>query len=160
MKIKLFFLILIIIPFFNSWAKTCSQSKYLVQSHPRQSYYRSDGTYVTSTTVSSYCRHYRDDGLLKEQFFRRKPKLWPHQKEKFKKFSKEKQKIISKILKSIPRILTNVGKLKIYCAKKSEVPNNPATIAPETKTIVLYHSSFKLNTKRVVVHELAHILWA
>lgn len=141
-------------------AKTCPEGTYLVQGHPRQAHYRSDGTYVSEAVVSSYCRHYRNDGPLKEQFFIRMPKGWPHKSEKFKTCSNKKQKQISKILKSIPKILTDVGKLKIYCAKKSEMPKNPATSAPEVKAIVLYDSSFKMDTKRIIIHELAHLLWS
>ena len=160
MKIKLFALLLIIIPFLNSWAKTCPEGTYLVQGHPRQAYYRNNGTHVSAATVSSYCRNYRDDGPLQPQFKTRFPKGWPHKEEQFKKCSKAKQQKISKILNSIPKILTNVGKLKTYCANKSYITNNPAASSPEAKIIVLYNSSFKMDTKRVVVHELAHILWS
>lgn len=144
----------------NIQAKTCSNGTYLVQKHPRQSYYRNDATHVSATTVSSYCRNYRDDEPLQPQFRTRFPKGWPHKKEQFKKCSKAKQQQISKILYSIPKILTDVGKLKIYCANRSYISNNPAASSPEAKIIVLYNSSFKMDTKRVIVHELAHILWS
>ena len=85
---------------FNAQANTCPEGTYLVQEHPRQSYYKSDGTYVSSSTVSSYCRHYRDDEPLQEQFFSKKPNKWPHPQEKFHECSKEKQQIVSRILKS------------------------------------------------------------
>ncbi len=133
---------------------------YSVQGHSRSAYYRNDGTHVSSTTVSSYCRHYRDDGSVKEEFPHKMPKGWPYKKEDFKKCSKEKQGKISKILSSLPKILTNVGKLQIYCPSKSNAPNNPATSSPDAKVIALYDLSFKMDTKRVIIHELAHLLWA
>ena len=157
---KILAIVLFLITIFNAQANTCPEGTYLVQEHPRQSYYKSNGTYVSSTTVSPYCRHYRDDGPLQEHFFSKKPNKWPHPQEKFDECSKEKQQIVSKILKSIPKILTNVGKLKIYCAQKSAITNNPATCAPEAKTIVLYDPSFSMDTKRVIAHELAHLLWS
>jgi len=157
---KIAMLLLFLLTLFNAQANSCPEGTYSIQNHPRQAYYKNDGTHVSSTTVSSYCRHYRDDGLLKEQFLLEKPKKWPHPKEKFKECLKEKQKIVSKILKSIPKILTNIGKLEIYCAQKSEVSNNPATCAPEKKIIVLYDSSFNMNTKKIIIHELAHLLWS
>ncbi len=138
---------------------TCPQRTYLVHRHPRQAYYRNDGTYVSSTTISSYCKNYRDDGSLKTIFLKRMPKRWPHKNEQFKKCSQKKQRQISKILSSIPKVLTSVGKLKIYCGKKSYIANNPAASAPTDKIIILYDQGFQMDTKRIVIHELAHILW-
>ena len=154
-------LLLIILLFISSvYAKICPEGEYLVQGHQRHAYYRSDGTHVSASNVMSYCRNYRDDGPLRQQFKVKTPPKWPHEKEEFKKCSFIKQKQILKILNSIPKILINIGKLKIYCAKKSETLYNPATSAPKEKIIVLYNSSFKMNTKRIIVHELSHLLWS
>ena len=81
-------------------------------------------------------------------------------KEQLKKCSKEKQQQISRIFSSLPKFLTNIGKLKIYCPSKSKTADNPATTAPDDRIISLYNASFKMDTKRVIVHELAHILWS
>jgi len=156
---KIIFLVLSLLFLSNTYAQICTEGTYLVKGHSRTAYYRNDGTHVAATSVNTYCRHYRDDGPLKQQFLIKMPKGWPHQKEDFKRCSKAKQKKISKILSSIPKFLTSIGKLKIYCSKKSNVPNNPATSSPETKIIVLYDSSFKMNTRRIIIHELAHLLW-
>ena len=156
---KISFLVFFLVTTFYAQANTCPEGMYSVQGHPRSAYYRNDGSHVSSTTVSSYCRHYRDDGPVKEEFPYKIPKGWPYKKEDFKKCTKEKQAKISKILLSIPKILTNVGKLQIYCPSKSDTPNNPATSSPDAKIIALYDLSFKMDTKRVIIHELAHLLW-
>ena len=100
----------------NANAKSCPEGTYLVHKHQRQAYYRSDGTHVSATTVSSYCRNYRDDGPLKQEFLKKMPRGWPHKKEKFKKCSKAKQERISKILSSVPKIFIKCWKTKnILC---------------------------------------------
>lgn len=156
---KISFIIFFLLTTFYAQANSCPEGMHLVQGHPRSEYYRNDGVHVDATTVSSYCRHYRNDGPVKTEFSQKMPKDWPYKKEDFKKCSKEKQNKISKILSSLPKILTNVGKLQIYCPSKSSTPNNPATSAPDVKIIALYDSSFAMDTKRVIIHELAHLLW-
>ena len=143
----------------EAYAKECPKGTYLVREHPRHAYYRSDGTYVSKTTISSYCKNYRDDGLLKSEFKSMMPKGWPHKKEKFKKCSKKNLTRTQKILAELPKILTNVGSLKIYCADRSIYPNNPASAAPAAKIIVLYDSSFSGDLRRYIGHELAHVLY-
>ena len=61
----------------NVYAKSCPEGLYLVQGHPRQTHYRSDGTHVSASTVSSYCRHYKNDGTLKEQYLTEMTRSWP-----------------------------------------------------------------------------------
>ncbi len=51
------------------------------------------------------------------------------------------------------------GKYLVSGHPRSEYENNPATSIPETKTIVLYGSAIKSETKRVLIHELAHFLY-
>ncbi|HLE11210.1 MAG TPA: hypothetical protein VI754_08170 [Bacteriovoracaceae bacterium] len=137
----------------------CPPGTYLVSGHPRSEYFRNDGTHVDAATVSSYCKNYRTDGPFKTVFADKMPRGWPHKKEEFRKCTAKEQKNISEILKSIPSVLTQVGEVTILCAKKSEYENNPATSIPETKTIVLYGSVAKSETKRVLIHELAHFLY-
>jgi len=143
-----------------AFASSCPKDMYLVREHKRQAHYRNDGTYVSGTTVSSHCRHYRSEGPLDPKFKNEMPKGWPYKKETFKQCPKKKKEKILNILNSLPNILTQIGKLTIYCPSKSETPNNPATSAPDDKIISLYDSSFEMDTKRVITHELAHILWA
>lgn len=157
MKILISFIIFLLSS--TVFALDCKEGTYKVEGHKRSAYYKKDGTFVSGTNVASYCRHYRDDGPLKEQFLEKKPKRWPHKKENFKKCTKEKEEKIQNILSTLPKILTNVGKLQIYCPSKSEIQNNPATSAPTEKIIALYDLSFKMDTKKVLIHELAHILW-
>ncbi len=157
--LQLLFLFSLLCVSVKTHAKVCPKETYLVKGHLREAYYRSDGTYVSKTTVSSYCKNYRDDGPLKIEFKIRMPKGWPHSKELFKKCSKKSLNRIQKSLVELPKILTNVGSLKIYCADRSIYPNNPASSAPTVKIIVLYDSAFSGDVERYVAHELAHILY-
>ncbi len=157
MKFLLGFIFLLIID--SAFALECSEGKYLVNEHLRTAYYRDDGTYVSEADVSSYCKNYRSDGPLKIKFQRRIPKGWPFKKEIFKKCASREQKNIANVLDSLPKILTQVGKIKILCAKKSETEDNSATSSPEGKIIVLYDSAFKMDIRRILTHELAHFLY-
>lgn len=141
------------------YAEPCPSGKYFVQGHSRQAYYRNDGTHVSKAVISSYCKQYRSDGALKLKFNPNNPKRWPHKKEKFKKCTQKQKNQIQKALIDLPKILTNVGSLKLHCAKKSVYSNNPAASAPISKVIVLYNSAFTEDIKRYIAHELAHILY-
>lgn len=156
-----FFVIFVLfnISSFEVLANICPDGSYLVRKHPRQSYYKSDGAYVSATSVASYCRNYRDDGPLKLKSMIKAPSLWPHKNEKFKKCQEQSLKNIQSALVDLPAILTNIGELKIYCADTSIFPNNPASSAPEAQIIVLYDLSFLGDLKKIVDHELAHILY-
>ncbi len=158
-SLLLLFLSILLLSSIKTYAKVCPKGTYLVKGHPRQAYYRSDGIYVSNTAVSSYCKNYRNDGPLKSEFKIRMPRGWPHRKESFKKCPKKSLKKIQKSLAEFPKILTNVGSLRIYCADRSIYPSNPASSAPANKIIVLYESSFSGDLKRYIAHELAHILY-
>ncbi|MGB0453771.1 MAG: hypothetical protein ACPGJV_08640 [Bacteriovoracaceae bacterium] len=142
----------------ETYASSCPEGMYRVQGHYRQAHYR-NGKYVKGANVSPHCKHYRSDGPLKPEFKLRMPKGWPQKKEKFKKCSKKNQKKINKALSTLPKILTNIGKLKIHCADRSVYLGNPASSAPNVKIIVLYDSAFSGDVKRYIAHELAHILY-
>ena len=152
------FILLILHLIGNTYSSSCPDGMYQVRGHDRKAHHR-DGHYVQATKVSSYCKHYRNDGPLKLKFRQRMPQGWSQKKEKFKKCSRKKQNKIAKALSELPPILTNVGHLKIHCAVRSVYPKNPATVAPEAKIIVLYDSVLAKNMKRIIAHELAHILY-
>lgn len=143
----------------HSVAFDCPPNKYPVKAHPRTDYYRNDGIYVSGTNVSETCREYRVLKPLITKFSVKVPKGWPHKKEKFRSWTDKEKVNVSKALNEIPAILTEIGELKIYRAIKSEIPDNPATSAPEDKIITLYDSISKHELKRVLAHELAHIYY-
>jgi hypothetical protein len=131
---------------------------YKVQEHYRQAHYR-NGKFVKGSNISAYCKHYRSDGPLKSIFKSNMPRGWPQKKEKFKKCSQIKQRKIDKALSALPKILTNIGKLKIHCANRSIFSGNPASTAPSVKIVVLYDLAFSEDLSRYLAHELAHILY-
>jgi len=157
--IRYCFFILLLSHFTNAFSLDCPEGTYVVSEHPRQEYYRSNGTSVSATNVSTYCKKYRTEQPLVPQFEKKMPKGWPHKKELFKKCSNKDEQYILKTLQSIPKNLSQIGKLKVLCATQSEIENNPATSAPSEKIIVLYDSAMKSDTKRILTHELAHIYY-
>ncbi|OFZ51354.1 MAG: hypothetical protein A2381_17720 [Bdellovibrionales bacterium RIFOXYB1_FULL_37_110] len=156
---KLLSIILYLIILNPAHGLECSDGKYPVSGHSRTAYYRTDGTHVSEADVSSYCKNYRSDGPLKVKFQMKIPKDWPFKNEIFKKCTVNEQKNIAEIFSTLPKILTQVGELKIFCAKKSATEDNPATSAPTKKIIVLYSAAFKTDLKRILIHELAHLLY-
>ena len=156
---KLFSIILSIFIVSSALAIECTEGMYPVSGHPRAAYFRTDGTYVPKTNVSNYCKKYRSEGPLQITFQRKIPRGWPFKKEVFIKCSNEKQKNINQVINTLPKILTQVGEIKILCAKKSATASNPATCALEEKIIVLYDFSFEMDLKRILTHELAHFLY-
>ncbi len=158
MKIILFLYVFFALTNENLLAQECPEGMYRVQEHYRQAHYR-NGSFIEGTNVSSYCKNYRSDGPLKSEFYQKMPRGWPQKEEKVKKCDSGNQAKISKALSALPKILTDIGKLKIHCADKSKHPHNPASSAPSEKIVVLYESAFSGNVRRYVAHELAHILY-
>ena len=153
-------LLFIIFNLFNSspaFALDCPHGTYLVNGHPRSGYYRSDGTYVSPTMVSTYCRGFGLSKELELKFENKMPPQWPYKKEHFKKWSAQEQVKLKKFFDSLPKWLTQVGKLRLPRASKSQVQGNPASCEPEENVIVLYDSAFKQNTVAILAHELGHI---
>jgi hypothetical protein len=143
-----------------SLAIDCPPNKYPVKAHTRTDYYRNDGTYVSATNVSESCREYGSLKPLKLHFEDKMPKGWPHKNEKFKAWNNKEKSDITAALDQLPAILTQIGELKIYRAIKSEIVDNPATSAPDSKIITIYDDISKHELKRVLAHELAHIYYA
>ncbi len=160
LAIKFIFLFFLLAMPLIALAIVCPPGTYLVSGHQRSEYFRNDGTHVDAATVSSYCKNYRTDGPFKTVFADKMPKGWPHKKEEFRGCTAKEKNNITEILKSIPVVLTQVGEVTILCAKKSQYKNNPATSAPSNKIIVLYNSAMGQNLKRILIHELAHIIYA
>lgn len=156
-----FIRILLFILCISSWkvyGLTCPSGMYGVQKYYRQAHYR-NGKLVKGSEISAHCRYYRSDGPLKSVFESKMPKGWPQKKEKFKKCSQDSQKKINKSLSILPKILTDIGSLKLHCANKSIFLDNPASSAPSAKIIVLYDSAFNGDLSRYLAHELAHVLY-
>lgn len=78
----------------NLFADVCPPGMYKVRSHPRSSYYRTDGVFVSNTVVEDYCKNYRNEGPHQLKFLEKMPKNYPLKKEHFKKCNSENAKII------------------------------------------------------------------
>jgi hypothetical protein len=87
------------------------------------------------------------------------PKNWPNKLEKFKRWTAKEKMEFDLILKSLPSVLTQVGELKIHRSSQSKWPENGATTAPEENIITVYDNASKYGLKKVITHELSHILW-
>ncbi len=142
------------------FALECPEGQFLVSAHPRTSYYRTDGTFVNSSNVESYCRPYRFNKPLKLLFKNKIHENWPYQLEIFKEWSKSEKKEIKDVINNLPKSLRKLGEISIYRSVKSSFPNNPSTSGPDESIIVLYDGAKKYGYKKVLTHELAHILWA
>jgi hypothetical protein len=143
----------------NVLAEKCPDGAYSVISHYRSDYTRQDGTYVSAANVKESCRPYTFLKPLKVTTKNEMPLNWPNKKEKFKRWTAKEKKELKLILKSLPNILTQIGELKIFRANQSKWPENGATTAAEENIITLYDKAESYGLKKVLVHELSHILW-
>lgn len=141
-------------------ATECPLGQYFVNSHFRSSFYKSDGTFVNSANIESHCRPYRFNKPLRPLFKNKIPERWPYQLEIFKKWSKLEKKEIEEVVTNLPKSLLELGEIFIYRSVKSSFSNNPSTSGPDESIIVLYDSAKKYGYRKVLVHELSHILWS
>ena len=156
------FLIFFILAIESSWAfaKQCPSGQYFVSAHSRDSYYRQDGTFVKAANVEAHCRVYNFSSPLKLKFEDQMPQGWPYQLDLFKKWTKAEKRDIQKALDSLPKLLRDLGEIRIYRAVKSSFPNNHASSGPDDSVIVLYDSAKKFSYKQALAHEMAHILFS
>ena len=136
---------------------TCPSGQYLVRSHHRSGHYRSDGAYVSPTTVSGYCKNYRNYKPAEIRFHRVK-RAGPS-RTLYKNFSKKEEAQIKRAFKKLPKILTGVGKISFYRQNRGMNPRNPASVNYKNKRITIYDSISEYDMERVVAHELAHFLY-
>lgn len=142
------------------FALECPEGQFPVSAHPRTSYYRTNGTFVNSSNVELYCKEYTFSKPIVLKYLSNIPEGWPYQLELFKKWEKEDKKEIEKAIKSLPKSLQNLGEIKLYRAIKSSFQDNPSTAGPDESIIVFYDGAKKYGFKKVLAHELAHILYS
>ena len=140
-------------------AGECPDGTYSVISHYRSDYTRQDGTYVSAANVKESCRPYTFLKPLKVTLKNEMPLNWPNKTEKFKRWTAKEKKELKLILNSLPNVLTQIGELKIFRASQSKWPENGATTAAEENIITLYDKAESYGLKKVLAHELSHILW-
>ncbi len=138
-------------------ALECTSSQYLVQSHFRKAYVRSDGTHVSSSQVKAHCKELtRELIFLKDRFKNGIPQDWPHRKEISKKWTEsEKQRIIEAVA-TFPEDIIRDSIEGLYRLNKSKDYPNPATSSD--KVITIYDSAFdpNRNISRILAHEFLH----
>ena len=156
------FLIFCTLAIKSSWAFSdqCPSGQYYVSAHSRDSYHRQDGTFVKATNVDAHCRTYGFSSPLKLKFEDQMPQGWPYQLDLFKKWTTVEKRDIQKALDSLPKLLRDLGEIKIYRAVKSSFPNNHASSGPDDSVIVLYDSAKKFGYRQALAHEMAHILFS
>lgn len=142
------------------FALECPEGQYLVKPYIRTSYYRSDGTYVSSAQVEAYCREYTFSKPLVLKYLEKMPEGWPYKLELFKTWNSSEKKLLEKELSKVPKALRDQGEIKFLRAIRSTFPDNPSTSAPDESIIVFYDGAQKFGYKRVLAHELAHLLYS
>ena len=138
----------------------CRPDQYFVSAHYRDSYFRTDGTFVKASDVEEHCRNYQFSSPLKIKFENRMPQGWPYHLDHFKHWTESEKKEIKKALNSLPRKLRNLGGVKVFRATKSSFPDNHASSGPDDSIIVLYDSSKAFGYKQALAHEMGHILFS
>jgi hypothetical protein len=141
-------------------AGECPAGQYFVSAYNRDSYYRTDGTFVSAAKVEAHCRKYHFSSPLKLIFQSTMPDGWPNQLELFKSWTPAEKQEIQKAINSLPKMLRNLGEIKIYRAVKSSFPDNHSSSGPDVSIIVLYDSAKKFGYRRALAHEMAHILYS
>ena len=152
-------IILLITGASSAYAKEilCSPNEYLVREHPRSGYLRSDGTWVRSTNVDSYCKVRTKAYEYSKNIFKRdRPEEWPHKNEQGSTWTEEQKDRAVDALEEHPDLLLSPKIKGIYRLKNSKDPNNPASSSEGV--VVLYDSAFTdtRGLERILVHELAH----
>lgn len=135
----------------------CPQGKYAVRSHDRGSYYRADGTFVSSAHIKAHCKEFSPSyQYFLDRFKEEISPLWPHKNEKSAPWTEEQKIRVIEALDELPQILKSEKIKGIYRMKKSKDGPNPG--AGAEGIIVLYDSAFKndRNLARILAHELAH----
>jgi hypothetical protein len=141
----------------GAYANRCPEGQFPVRSHSRNAHTKTDGTAVSATQVKEQCRPYRTLQKPELIFTMQAPKNWPNLNEKFKEWTEEEEINIRSILKKLPLIITNTGKITLL--RSTEKSPNPSVSNSENQVIVIYDSISSHDLSRVISHELAHFYW-
>ena len=155
-------LVLIIILIFCQLAYSsegpCPPGKIRVRSFPRSEYIKDDGTYYSSSIVTSFCKSKnKTTKFWADQFNDNRVKDWP-KKNNTEKFKQWNQKEIEMVLSALEKVSEFMWrKVNLHRADTSaDHKDNPATSAEAV--LVLYDNLFVKPElmPRVLTHELAH----
>lgn len=141
----------------SGWAANCAKDQYLVQSHARRAYVKSDGTHVRATTVKSHCKLRSSSyEFWIERFSAERPPDWPHKKEQFLDWKTEDREKVLEALEDLPEELRMKSIQGLHRSTKSTFEGNSASQI--MGRIVLYNEAFNStkNLARVIAHEIAH----
>ena len=143
------------------WAQTCPEGEYWVSPHSRKSYVRADGVTVSATSVKGHCRQKNKvEAHWAPRLKEGRPKIWEHQKEKFKSWREEEKIRFFEAMEFLPEVLwLDLKGVEFHRAEKSVISKNPGSSLKNV--ITLYDLAFdkEQNLARVIAHELAHVLF-
>ncbi len=138
----------------------CPSEQYQVKGHPRNAFTRADGTFVSATTVKTYCKNKsKAYEYLVNRFQSGTPPTWPNKSERPKNWTvSEKERVID-AFEELPIELFNQNLKGIFRMIRSKDFPNPASNVDGA--IVIYDSGFDSgrNLSRIIAHELAHQIY-
>ncbi len=135
----------------------CPPGHYVVRSHPRVGFVRSDGTVVKPTTVRTYCKELTYGYEYSQKRFKKgNPKDWPHRNEKPGVWTDSEKEQMIEALEGLPEFLLSDRIEGFYRLKKSKDFPNPASHAEGI--IAIYDSAFAnpSGLERILAHEFIH----
>lgn len=136
-------------------AHSCKLDEIFISGHQVQAHIRSDSVKVEKFYRKSHCRKF-----AKFNYFSNRDNILSKEFEtKFKSWTKSDQKLIKKLLTTLPTWLKRYKLNKILRASSiQDQPKNPALIVPKSKTLIISDNFFKRkNQKDVLIHEISHV---
>jgi len=121
-------------------------------------------TFTCASQCDKFCKSKtcETDSYWKNKIKDGRPSKWNLPSEVSIQWTLEEKKKLLELLSRLPDQLKSIPFIGIYRMKKSVSITNPGTTSMIGDTIVLYDRAFDnpfLSTSRVVVHELAHIVY-
>lgn len=139
-------------------AQYCPAGKHWVRAFFRHSYYRSDGTFVNASNVTSHCQNNPDSyDFWQTKIKSGRPEGWPHTEEVAKNWTEEERERVFEALSDLPDQLKLRALNSIFRMAKSHTKaGNPSSSAEGM--IILYDEAFSKDYKlgQILAHELSH----
>jgi hypothetical protein len=134
-------------------AGPCEPHEIYIREQNIESYYKTDGTHVSSHTRKSHCRELSRTNYFKDSTTQKFKDI----KTKIKKWSPEERNIIHNHLGKIPEWLKKYVIAETLRAD-TDGTENPASSIALTKTLILFDRFFQSpNKTQILAHEVAHL---
>lgn len=119
-------------------------------------------TFMCNLKCEKYCNKKCEiDSFWKKKIKDGRPTDWNMKSEKSKSWTKEEKEQLEQLLSTLPEQFKSLPLDGIYKMEKSVQIVNPGTM--QDNAVVLYDAAFSdspFNLENVIVHELAHVLYA